>query len=229
MKKIVSLLLALCICCSGCLVLSSCSDDSNISNSNTNNSKCSHNWVDADCENPKHCSKCNETVGTALGHTTTTGKCNRCGKNFGTWEIGEFVDEFNQPIGKKYVSTQVNGSFSNSATSNSELTAFLQITSEDVAIILLEYGSSLVKCSYKWDEYSITMKDTNGTKYYLNGTMYAGSERIYFDSSDEATVINALKKSGSVSFYVALSDRTITNYLFTVETSNFKDLYSEIK
>ena len=95
--------------------------------------------------------------------------------------------------------------------------------------MLWEYGSHSVKCSYKWDEYDITMKDGNGNKYYLDGTMYSGSARMYFDDSDKNTVINALINTGSVSFYIVLSDRTTSNYLFTVESSNFKELYSKIK
>lgn len=218
------LMLALLVACD-----TSGTSTSTNNNQGQQNSKCTHLWESASCETPKTCSKCGETSGNALGHTTTTGKCTRCNENFGTWELGEFVDEFKQPTGEKYISTQVNGTFSNSATSNSNLIAILQVTSEDVAIMLWEYGSYSVKCSYKWDEYDITMKDGNGNKYYLDGTMYSGSARIYFDDSDKNTVIGALKRTGSVSFYIVLSERTTTNYLFTVECSNFKELYSEIK
>lgn len=36
---------------------------------------CSHrNWLEADCENPKHCESCNATEGEALGHSWT-GSC----------------------------------------------------------------------------------------------------------------------------------------------------------
>lgn len=236
MKNKLSKFFALCVCCVLSLSMIACTittnnenNDNTENNVNGNNAtiQCVHQWVDADCENPKTCSKCNETVGVKLGHTTSTGKCTRCNKNFGSWEKGEFVDEFKQPTGKKYIATRVNGSFSNSATTNSDLIAALQITTDDVAIMLWEYGWNSVKCSYKWDDYTITMKDTNGTKHYLDGTMYSGSSRIYIDDSDKSTVINALKKSGTVSFYIVLSDRTTTNYLFTVETSNFKDIYAE--
>ncbi len=41
-----------------------------------------HIWVNATCTSPKTCSRCGETVGEALGHTTTTGVCSRCGRNF---------------------------------------------------------------------------------------------------------------------------------------------------
>jgi hypothetical protein len=48
-----------------------------------------HTWVDADCENAKHCSVCEETEGEALGHTwvdadcENTKKCSVCNKTEG--------------------------------------------------------------------------------------------------------------------------------------------------
>ena len=194
--------------------------------SETKGSAAGHNWAEATCEAPKTCSDCGETSGDALGHTDITGTCSRCNKDLGSWKLGEFVDEFKKPTGNKYISTMVDGKFSNSATTNSTLTAALQITSEDVAIMLWEYGSYLVKCSYGSDNYSIIMLDTNDNKHTLYGTMREGTTRIYLNSASKAKVLSALNKTGSVSFYVVLSDRTTTNYLFTVETSNFKAVYN---
>lgn len=39
----------------------------------------SHAWKDATCTEAKKCSKCGLTDGSALGHTTQFGNCNRCG------------------------------------------------------------------------------------------------------------------------------------------------------
>lgn len=41
-----------------------------------------HKWMDATCTKPKTCSICGETDGEALGHTTSFGKCSRCGLEF---------------------------------------------------------------------------------------------------------------------------------------------------
>ena len=191
-----------------------------------------HSWKKATCETPEICSRCNKVSEDAyfqVGHLISNGKCTVCGKIIGTWEIGDFVDEFDQPIGKKFISTQVTGTFSNSETSSSKLIAILQVTEEDVAIMLWEYGTFSVTCSNVWDKYDITMKDGDGKQYHLSGSIYFDSSRIYFDESDENTVINALKKPGLVSFYLALSDKTTTNYSFVVECSNFNVLYPQIK
>ena len=41
--------------------------------------KASHSWEDATCVAAKECSKCHMTEGSALGHTTQFGTCDRCG------------------------------------------------------------------------------------------------------------------------------------------------------
>ena len=51
--------------------------------------ECEHEWVDATCEEAKHCSKCGETEGAALGHTLTEATfkeaavCTVCGETEG--------------------------------------------------------------------------------------------------------------------------------------------------
>lgn len=41
-----------------------------------------HNYSTATCTKPSTCKNCGKTNGAALGHTTTTGVCSRCGANF---------------------------------------------------------------------------------------------------------------------------------------------------
>ena len=198
---------------------------------------CSHKWEDATCTEPKRCSLCYKIEGTELGHTTKQGTCSRCSEYVGkkTWTMDEFVDEFDQPTGDKFISTRVEGKFSNSATTNSELIATMQITSNSVSIILREYGYYIVKNSsaseYDTERYDIVMMDTKGNKSgYMRGRMYGeGDYRIYFDStSDETRILNALKEPGEVSFYIEYKNYTTSTYSFTVETSNFKDLYNQL-
>ena len=225
-------LFALFLVLSALFTCSSCSQTSPKTTSHSNDDDevigCSHKWLDATCIEPKTCSLCNKTKGSALGHTTEAGICSRCGENFGTWKASNYVDEFDNPTGKRFISTTVFGTFSNSATTNSNLTAAIQVDTEGVSIILWEYSSHQVKCSYKYDNYSITMLDTKNEKHTLSGTMYAGGFRIYIDEENETTVINALKQSGSISFHVVNSEYTTSKYTFTIETSNFSTLYQTL-
>ena len=188
-----------------------------------------HSFNDATCTEPKTCSRCDQTSGTALGHTTTNGTCSRCGKDFGNWVIKYYVDEFNEYTDIKYITTSsdIVGTFSNSATTNSLLKARFLIDAENVAIKLFEYGSSTVK-SYYTATYKITMKDTAGTKHTIYGVMYDGGDRVNIKEEYEELVINTLKKPGTVSFYLVESKYTTSTYLFTVNTGNFSTLYNQL-
>ena len=78
------------------------------SDDNNNDEQCSHSWEVATCTAPKTCSKCGETDGNALGHTTSIGVCERCHIRQG-WTKEEvqslvkvysvFVDEINSAGG----------------------------------------------------------------------------------------------------------------------------------
>ncbi len=143
------------------------------------------------------------------------------------WAKEYYVDEFNQETDEWYVTnnTLFIGSFSNSATTDSGLTARILVDEEYVSIILFEYANRQVKNAYNdANHYTITMKDGNGNKYDLSGYMYADGDRIVIESNNKEKVINALKGEGNVSFYIYDTDRSVTSYLFTAITSNFDDL-----
>lgn len=103
----------------------------------------------------KRCSECGEVLVAqetvpALGRTTESGTCERCGQSFGDWRIDYSVDDFNQPTDEWYITEDeyLVGTFSNSATTNSELYANVMVDLDDnVMIFLYEYGSRQVKNS----------------------------------------------------------------------------------
>lgn len=143
------------------------------------------------------------------------------------WDIYSYVDEFDNPTDDWYISNieYLKGTFSNSATTKSDLEAMFLIDDEDVAIFLYEYASMEVKNAGSWEkEYNITMLDANNTKHPLIGIMYGGGDRIYIESSKEL-VLDALGGTDTISFYIEDADYTTTHYLFSVEPSNFKALY----
>jgi hypothetical protein len=146
------------------------------------------------------------------------------------WEIRYYVDEFNLPTSVAYIinSNPADGTFSNSATTNSNLLAEILVDKYDVCIFLYTYGRSQVKNSSTRNSqsYSITMRTENGNRQEITGSMRASGDRITIDSAYRVRVINALLHgSGSVSFYIVETDRPSTNYLFSVETSNFEEVY----
>ncbi|MBR5570503.1 MAG: hypothetical protein IKW10_06385 [Oscillospiraceae bacterium] len=185
----------------------------------------------------KKCATCNEIlVATeeiaALGHTTTTGTCTRCNVSFGIFYLGCYVDEFDMPTNDYYVANinYIQGTFSNSATTDSKLSVQILVDKEDIAFFLYEYGRNLVKniSSRYVDEYDITMRLADGTKYNLTGTIYCGGDRLFIDSKYKSVVMEALKSGEDVSFYIVEQEYTTTTYLFTVKTSNFAVEYEKL-
>ena len=166
----------------------------------------------------------------ALGHNIYMSVCTRCQEFFGVFAMNYYVDDFNQPTDEKYIINvnYITGTFSNSATTNSLLNVKVLADAEDVAFFLYEYGRNPVKnpSSYYVDEYDITMKTADGTKYDLTGTLYCGGDRLYIDDKYLPTVLDALKSGDEVSFYLVHSKYTTSTYLFTVNTSNFAELYN---
>ena len=230
MKKLsLLLIIVLIFSCTGCG--GNKNNSSNGTNTSQNGSKnepvtCSHSWINATCTSAKKCTKCGEESGIALGHTTDSGICSRCNENLSSWEIGEYVDEFDMPTGKKYMGIESIGVFSNSATTDSTLKAFLQIDSNNIGIMLWEYGRNIVKGIYDSEDYSITILDENNTKHYFTGTIYKGGTRVYFKDSDRNAVLNLLRNNNELKIYLKTSKYTTSTYLFTIDTKGFSSIYN---
>ena len=211
MKKTLSILL----CAILCFSFVACNSDNN----STNNTSCSHIYNTATCTEPQECSKCGETKGDALGHTTSTGTCTRCGVSFSKWEKTYYVDEFNTPTSNAFIAPvdTLSGTFSNSATTNSRLSAYIRVDNEDCQIMLWEYGSSLVK-AHSTTDYDITILLSNGTKKYFTGTMYKNGQVIFFD--DYSGIVSLLKNTNGVLKIYLKEDSDYgvnSTYLFEVE------------
>lgn len=152
--------------------------------------------------------------------------------NTGIWVVRYYVDEFNLPTDEGYITTKnyVEGTFSNSATTNSKLWVLWLIDDDSVAIKLLEYGRNVVKSSYDTTSYSILMLDPDGNRVSMSGTMYKGGDRIYIEDSKEYLVLNALRANGSVTFKITEEGRYAnSSYLFKMEdTSFFGNAYNQL-
>ena len=154
----------------------------------------------------------------------------------GVWTLKYYVDEFDKPTSKGYVSTAklVSGTFSNSATSNSKLSVLFIVDKDGFAIALNEYGSSRVKNSSSRNgvDYNITFLSVADAKVNFSGTMNPGSDRIQIAPGNTASLVAYMSEhmgeQGEVSFYIEQADRTTTTYLFSVETSNFAEEYGKL-
>lgn len=118
----------------------------------------------------------------------------------GDWRISNYVDEFNEKTSVRYIRQSSLGTFSNSATTNSDLIAIILIDKNDIRFQLLEYGSHYVKAS---ETIKFKVKDSHGEiiefsalineSGYIN--LYSGRKQ------DHDSLLAALLKGGEVKFY----------------------------
>lgn len=150
------------------------------------------------------------------------------------WETYYYVDDFNQPTEDWYIgnTTPFIGTFSNSATTDSNLLVNVVVDEVDIAFFLYEYGSNQVKnSSSSYDDiYNIKMRTEDGTDYSFTGVMYCGDDRIFIDQAYIPDVVSALSGEGNTmtSFYIENAERTTTNYLFTAISNNFGEQYGAL-
>ena len=126
------------------------------------------------------------------------------------------------PTDDGYLSTIVEGTFSNSATTNDELIARMIVDEGSCAVALYEYDSYRVKGSYDI-AYDVKVKDGKGDVHTMRGYLYDGGDRVYF--SDYELMIDILSQGGVVRFNLTNRDRPIEEYTFSIDATDFLDTF----
>ncbi|MCM1578831.1 MAG: hypothetical protein NC078_08550 [Ruminococcus sp.] len=174
------------------------------------------------------------TVETTTTETTTTEEP----KLDSPWELNYFVDDFDRPTDDCYISGLFDGKFTNSATTNSELTTVFIISrykendgtiTETVGIKLAEYGYSVVKnYGRRADCYNIQILEDNENIITEEGYMASEGDRILvWGDENQHSIINALKNNESLIFRIDEEDG-MSSYIFTVDCTGFKELYESV-
>jgi len=140
------------------------------------------------------------------------------------WTIDYRVDEFNNSTNDKYITSSLEEVAVANATTNSTIYARLVIDKRNVGIKLWN-GAALTKGVIDVENYTITVSDTNGEKHCLSGTITKGNDQIYVDSEYTEEMLRLLQQKGTIKIYLESPKYTTTAYLFSVETSDFYDLY----
>lgn len=155
------------------------------------------------------------------------------------WIVKNYVDEFDNPTSIKYMTATFEGTFNNSATTKSKLKAVFLIDYCSYSIKLYEYGNNVVK-NYQSKEkrYNITILTQENNKVYFDAHIDASGDRLYlgkcntynqiFDES-EAELLKILNNEGKISIYIEEYGNTLTNYLFTVDLTDFKKHFTDIQ
>ena len=152
-------------------------------------------------------------------------------KETSLYKIKYFVDEFGDPTNEGYISqiTPAEGTFSNSATRNSDMLWYFIIAPQETAFIIYEYGWSLVSGASSYPtRYEISAKVADGTVYTYKANNY--SDRISISPNEEAAFIDLLCANSSVKIVIKeISDYSNTSYnLGTVDCTGLAGLYTEL-
>lgn len=142
--------------------------------------------------------------------------------NLGIWSVGHYVDDFGEPTKEGYISATVFGTFSNSATTDSNLRVEFLIDKNSIRIQLYEYaGNHPVKGEGIIDYVAL---DSNGKRWKFktnNGDNGNNSVCDFSDSSYEK--VKKLLLSGGRIKFIATADRygSPSEYKFTIKNADF--------
>ena len=148
----------------------------------------------------------------------------------GSWEINSYTDEFGEKDAEKYLVINGIGVFSNSATTDSRMTAVLFVDkSGDFSLRLVEYDSSIVKSD---EYYDVRVKDKDGKIYEWvminneeSGQMMPSTLYSNQTSNDlNKTMEKILNKGGIVTFVIKEQNAYSTpdTYLFKIDVTGYQ-------
>ncbi len=168
------------------------------------------------------CGKTKERAVPALGHTTQSGICTRCGENIGEWEIRNYIDEFGNPTGEPYISTKhvLTGTCKDSLGYEKDLSAQILVDNSYITIMLWEYGDYKVR-GYINTKYNVVILDGENKKHYTSGILYENDDRI---TMEDFTILELLIANEKLDIYIEENDGYgyTESYLFSVEADNFQ-------
>lgn len=146
------------------------------------------------------------------------------------WEVQHYVDDFGDPVEECYVRAVVDGTFSNTATANSDLKVIIFYSyAEGMGDIfdfrLLEYGE--LKATYSsYDDIIFKVKDENGTilEDKLYGNAPNGDPGIF--GKGICTEIRLIAERGEYDIPAIITIGSST-YRFTIPCAGFKEAEEE--
>lgn len=146
------------------------------------------------------------------------------------WIKKSYVDAFGDETEDKFV-TNIKpfiGRFSNSATTNANLSVIFAVDSRAFSILLYEYDSHLVKGSANYpDEYIIKVKTPAGRIKVFEGVNT--SDRIVLTNANASNFASLIRRNESLKIVIINKKYETTNYQFDIlDTTGFTDNYNDV-
>lgn len=142
------------------------------------------------------------------------------------WELVRSVDEFGDPTGNTILMANLKGTFSNTATTSSDLDVYVFYKSSSMSFRLVEYGFS--PANYRsMLTVKIKVDDTITTDYVDNRLTSDGFFLLGAHSNPEiySELYNALINGKKVKFVITSGSST---YSFTLKGKGFEELVGQL-
>ena len=111
------------------------------------------------------------------------------------WVEQYYVDEFGDKTDQKYESLIAQGTFSNSATTNSKATYSFIKDTESLLINVYEYGSSLATSIDPTFE-TVKIKQPSGNVVTIERVFFTKSGKLFFSKDNFTELLNTIQESG---------------------------------
>lgn len=148
------------------------------------------------------------------------------GGSQGIWYVDYYRDDFKQPTDEWYITAPAfPGTFNFDTTRDAELSVEVRVNCYgEIAFLLYRYGDKLER-SVGAELYYITMRTSEGTDYEMTGTLYESDHHLCIDKEYKSTVLETMRNGGTIHFYVEYSRIQGTNFLFSIDTDGFDEVY----
>lgn len=188
-------------------------------------SKCGDSYTEAIPKTDKHEYTSEITKKATVSETgIKTFTCSVCGDSYtetiekvkSNWKTGTYVDEFGDSTDSNYIIGTFTGTFSNTATTKSDLTVFvyLEPTLDAIQFRLVEYGSNIAEFD-SYDSATLKTKDSSGNVKEYDLIPYGD---LY---SLDVSLVQSVVTNEELSFVITEGSST---YWFSTDNLGLSDL-----
>lgn len=136
------------------------------------------------------------------------------------WKKGYYTDEFNEATGEEFAYIDLKGTFSNTATTDSDLSVRIIADFNDIQFYLLEYETYKLTSFFDTQTYTIRIKDGSDNIHTFSGWLSESTNRIFLDDEYRAKMLDILKKGGKIRFSITDDHSASTKYVFSINNAN---------
>ncbi len=143
---------------------------------------------------------------------------------FDKWRRVQTTDKFGDTTNVSVTTYITKGTFSNSATTNSDLYVSATVYNDMLMFKLLEYGTYKVINTYSQPRYyDIAYKLENGTTGTATGIMTPDDGEYLVGVDFDISLL--ILPNHTIKFVITETDRPSTKYSFSIKTTGFSEMY----